>query len=238
MSDPTEPGTPDNALPVDEFDDDFADSGVADLAAEAARLTRVEKKADKKNKQRHAIRIEHKVPGRIRMRIPAAKDNPKFLKLFQNVFSAIPGIVKVKAKPDTGSIVIHYDPNHEAEFQREFTLCCAQHDMAVQSALPGDEIGEMAKKIQAEAEFLAQRSEGVRVAVEFFKRLDYQIKATTDNTIDLKIVLVGGLAVATFVQIGAEAATPMWVTLALFGVNHFIEMKQEGRSPTAAPASA
>jgi hypothetical protein len=233
MSDPTEPGTPENALPVDEFDDDFADSGVADLAAEAARLTRVEKK----KKRQQAIRIEHKVPGRIRMRIPAAKDNPKFLKLFHSVFSTIPGIVKVKSKADTGSIVIHYDPNHEAEFQREFTRCCAQHDMAVQSALPGDEIGELAKKIQAEAEFLAQRSEAVRVGVEFFKKLDYQIKATTDNTIDLKIVLVGGLAVATFVQIGAEAATPMWVTLALFGVNHFIEMKQEGRSPAAAPAS-
>ena len=233
MSLPSERDTPDDAASADEFDD-FADSGAADLVAEATRVANLEKK----KKQRQAIRIEHKVPGRIRMKIPAAKDNPKFLKLFHNVFSAIPGIVKVKSKADTGSIVIHYDPNHEAEFQREFTRCCAQHDMAVQSALPGDEIGEMAKKIQAEAEFLAERSAAVRVGVDFFKKLDYQIKATTDNALDLKIVLVGALAVATFVEIGAEAATPMWVTLALFGVNHFIEMKQEGRSATVAPAPA
>jgi hypothetical protein len=230
MSLPSEPDDPATAYAFD----DFVDSGAADLVAEATRLASIEKK----KKHRRAIRIEHKVPGRIRMRIPAAKDNPKFLKLFQSVFSTIPGIVKVKSKPDTGSIVIHYDPNHEAEFQREFTRCCAQNDMAVQSALPGDEIGAMAKKIQAEAEFLAERSEAVRVGVDFFKKLDYQIKATTDNTLDLKIVLVGALAVATFVEIGAEAATPMWVTLALFGVNHFLEMKQEGRPATVAPVSA
>jgi hypothetical protein len=228
----SKPSEPDNAAPAYDMDE-MADSGAADLLAEAARVSHLAKK----KKHHHAIRIEHKVPGRIRMKIPHAKDNPAFLKPFQNVFSAIPGIVKVKTKPDTGSIIIHYDPHHEAEFQREFGRCCAQHEMTVHSALPGDEIGEMAKKIEAEAEFLAERSQAVRVTVDMFKKLDYQIKSVTDNTIDLKIVLVCGLAVATFVEIGAEAATPMWVTLALFGVNHFIEMKQEGRT-VAAPAAS
>jgi hypothetical protein len=230
MSKPSEPDTPDSPLPADAYDE-LADSGAADLAAEAARLTDRAKK-----KKRHAIRIEHKVPGRIRMKIHGAKDNPQFLNAFHNVFAAIPGIEKVKSKPDTGSIVIHYNPHREAEFQRHFSHCCAQHDMAVHSALPGDEIGEMAKKIEAEAEFLAQHSQAVRVTVDLFKKLDYQIKATTDNTIDLKIVLVAGLAVATFTQIGPDAATPMWVTLALFGVNHLIEMKQPGQAAAVSAA--
>jgi hypothetical protein len=184
-------------------------------------------------KKKREVRIEHKVPGRIRMKIPSAKNNPEFLALFQNVFSSVNGITKVKAKPETGSIVIHYDLQREAEFQTHFHHCCAQHDMTVKAALPGDEIDEIAKTIEAEAEFLAERSEAVRATVDLFKKLDYQIKAMTGNTVDLKIVLVGGLAVATFVEIGAEAATPMWVTLALFAVNHFVEMKQETRSPVA-----
>jgi hypothetical protein len=233
MSKLSEPDAPAPRPSADALDDDFADSGVADLAAEAARLDRLEKK-----KKPRAIRIEHKVPGRIRMKIPGAKDNPKFLKLFQSVFSAIPGITKIKPKPDTGCIIIHYDPQREAEFQRNFSHCCAQHDVAVQSGLPGDEIGEMAKKIQAEAEFLAERSEVFRVTVDMFKKLDYQIKATTNNSIDLKIVLVGGLAVATFVEIGAEAATPMWVTLGLFAVNHFLTMQQDARPGAAALPAA
>jgi hypothetical protein len=202
----------------------------ADTAEAAADAVRPAKK------KRKAISIEHKVPGRIRMKIPAAKNNPEFLDAFQSVFTAIPGVSKVKPKADTGSIVIHYDPRHEAEFQRHFHHCCAQHEVAVQNNLPGDEIGEMARKIEAEAEFLAERSHTVRALVDMCKKLDYQIKATTGNTVDLKIVLVGGLAVATVVEIGAEAATPMWVTLGLFAMNHFLELKQEGR-PAALPTA-
>jgi hypothetical protein len=192
-------------------------------------------------KKKHKARIEHKVPGRMRIKIPSAKGNPGILEVFESVFSAIPGITKVKPKRETGSIVIHYDPKREVEFQNQFHQCCAQHEVSVSNARPGDEIEEIAKKIEAEAEFLAERSELVRATVDMFKAVDYQIKAATGNTIDLKIVLVGGLAVTTFVEIGAEAATPMWVTLALFAVNHFIEMKHEpvpAKAPAKVPAAA
>ena len=52
-----------------------------------------------------------------------------------------------------------------------------------------------------------------------------KLKITTGNTVDLKIVLAGGLAAFTFLEIGATAATPMWVTLALFSLNHFAELQ-------------
>jgi len=199
------------------------------------------------SKRKHKARIEHKTPGRIRMKIPSAKSNPEVLDVFVNAFSAVPGITKVNPKRETGSIVIHYDPKREAEFESHFHHCWHQHDMGAGggagagAARPGDEIEEIAKKIEAEAEFLAERSELVRATVDLFKGLDYQIKAVSGNTIDLKIVLVGGLAVATFVEIGAEAATPMWVTLALFAVNHFIEMKHDpsnGGRTAMTPAGA
>ena len=32
------------------------------------------------------------------------------------------------------------------------------------------------------------------------------------------------LAGFTFLEIGAAAATPMWVTLAIFSLNHFVEL--------------
>jgi hypothetical protein len=189
-------------------------------------------------KKKKTVRIEHKVPGRIRMKIPSAKDNPEFLATFQQVFATIPGVSKVHPKPDTGSIVIHYDPLREAEFEQHFHHHCAQQEVAVHSELPGNEINDIAKKIEAEAEFLAERSEAVRHTVDFCRKLDRQIRKTTDNTIDLKIVLVGGLAAATFVEIGMAAATPMWVTLSLFAMNHVLELKQEGRPGTAPQAQA
>jgi hypothetical protein len=82
----------------------------------------------------------------------------------------------------------------------------------------------LANKIKAEAEFFAERSELAKTTVDLFRNLDLQLKLTTGNTIDLKILLAGGLAAYTFWEIGAEAATPMWVTLALFSLNHFAEL--------------
>ena len=41
------------------------------------------------------------------------------------------------------------------------------------------------------------------------------------------MVLCIGLVGFTVFEVGAAAATPVWVTLTLFGLNHFIEMQSE-----------
>jgi hypothetical protein len=62
----------------------------------------------------------------------------------------------------------------------------------------------------------------------------------TGNLMDLKMVLCVGLVGFMIFEVGAAAATPVWVTLTLFGLNHFIEMQSElaegVREGEAAPA--
>jgi len=180
--------------------------------------------------KRHKARIEHKVPGRIRMRVPSGKTNPEILEVYREVLSHIPGITTVTTKPATGNIIIHYDTKQEAEFHNHLSFYGVQHS----APLPGDDIKLMADKIKAEADFLAQRSEFAKTTVTFFTALDKQLKLSTGNAIDLKIVLAAGLAAYTFWEIGASAATPMWVTLALFSLNHFAELHTG--HPAMAPA--
>ena len=182
--------------------------------------------------KQHA-QIAHQMPGRIRIRIPAAKGNPELLEQIRQVFTGRPGLERTRVKPDAGSIVLRYDPKDEGTFEGQLM----QHWQRVVPLMPpppkkpskghgrpGDEFDQVTRKLEAEAEFLAGRSQSARAVVDFFKQADHQIKALTNNAIDLKIVLALGLAVATFVEIGAHAATPMWVTLALFALNHFLEM--------------
>jgi len=78
----------------------------------------------------------------------------------------------------------------------------------------------------AEVECLAGYSQWTHAAVEFFKQFDRQIGAATGDAIDLKIVLALDLAVVTFLGVGAAAATPMWVTLALFALDHWMNQRQ------------
>jgi hypothetical protein len=198
-----------------------SDNGVKPGDAPDADPSRAQPPSEKKRK----ARIEHKIPGRIRMKVPHAKRNPEILEVYRVAFSAIPGIIKVNPKPETGSIVIHYDPKLEAEFEHRFHTCCAHHQVAVDIDLPGDEISKIARKIENEAQFLAERSELAKTTVQLCKNLNRELKTATGNTVDLQIVLAGGLAAFTFLEIGASAATPMWVTLALFSLNHFAELQ-------------
>jgi hypothetical protein len=170
------------------------------------------------------------------MKIPSAKGNPELLKQISETFAVIPGIEQITVNPTTGSVVLHYCTDQHDEFhggiQRHYA-----HAMPHGFVPPRTDIDEFANKIEAEAEFLARNSESARAVVEFCKKVDREIKRATDNTVDLKILLALGLIGVTVFEIGASAATPVWVTLTLFAVNHFIEMHtpQASAEPANAP---
>ena len=184
------------------------------------------------------VQIAHQMPGRVRFKIPAARDDPHLLEQIREILNGIPGLKQIRVKPDAGSIVLLYDPNDAPRFEAQMIERWRQVQPLMpqrspkKAKLPGDEFERVTRKIEAEAEFLAGHSHSARAIVDFFKEAAREIKTLTNNMIDLKIVLALALAVATFAGIGASAATPMWVTLALFALNHFIEIQ----TPVATPA--
>jgi cation transport ATPase len=181
------------------------------------------------------LQIAHQIPGRIRMKVPSAKDNPQLLEQIKQTFSVIPGVEQVSVNPSTGSVVLHYDTEQHDQFHGHL-----QHHTGGHEKPPNNEIDALANKIEQEAQFLAEHSHTAKVIVDFFKETDKQIKLATHNTIDLKIVLATGIAGFTIFEVGVSAATPVWVTLAMFGLNHMIQANSpdaEGDDePVAAPA--
>jgi hypothetical protein len=172
------------------------------------------------------LKIEHQVPGRVRMKIPAGKRNPELLKQISEVFAVIPGIEEIITNPATGSVVLHYDTDRHDEFHGSFGPHYETHAAAYGAHGADTELDKLTNSIEAEAEFLASHSHTARVVVDFVKKLDHEIKRATDNNIDLKIVFAVGIIALTVFEVGATAATPVWVTLAIFTVNHFIEMHE------------
>src|ERR1700738_5224631 len=166
--------------------------------------------------------VAHQVPGRVRMKIPGAKNKPELLQQIAETFAAIPGIEEIAVNPHTGSLVIRYDTDQHDEFHDHFHR---QHGVRTNGYRPpATEIDELAQRIEREAEFLARNSESARAVVDFFKKLDREIRTATDNNVDLKILLAAGIIGFTVFEVGAAAATPVWVTLTLFGLNHVIEL--------------
>ena len=184
--------------------------------------------------KRRKAQIEHKVRGRIRVKVPSARLSPDLLEFYRKAFSTIPGVVSVRVSPESDSIILHYDPKLESEFEQHFASRANQH-LTMVEARPGDEIAKIADQIEDEAELLAAHSSAARATVDFFKALDRELRLLTDNTIDLKVLVAAGLAAYAFIKVGFEASTPIWVTLAVFAFNHFIEL-QGGRPIASASA--
>lgn len=180
------------------------------------------------------LQIAHQVPGRIRMKVPSAKENPELLEQIKQTFSVIPGIEEVIVNPATGSIVLHYDTDRHDEFHGKL-----EHHTGGHYKPPANEIEALATKIEQEAEYLAEHSHTARVVVDFFKDFDNGIKIATGNVVDLKILLAAGIAGFTIFEVGANASTPVWVTLAIFALNHMIQANMaaaEQAEPAGAPA--
>jgi cation transport ATPase len=164
------------------------------------------------------LQIAHQVPGRIRMKVPSVKTNPELAEQIKQTFAAIPGIDEVTVNPITGSVVLKYDTEKHDEFHGHL-----HHHTGGHYKPPNNEIDSLASKIEQEAEYLAEHSHTAKVVVDFFKDADRQIKLATGNVVDLKIVLAAGIAGFTIFEVGASAATPVWVTLSIFALNHIIQ---------------
>ncbi len=178
------------------------------------------------------LQIAPQGPGRIRRKGPSAKDNPELREQIKQTCSVIPGIEEVTINPTTGSVVLHYDTDRHDEFHGRL-----EHHTGGHYRPPTNEIDALANKIEQEAEYLAEHSHTAKVIVDFFRDFDHGIKVASGNVIDLKIVLAAGIAGFTVFEVGATAATPVWVTLAVFALNHMTQANMAA-TEQAEPARA
>ncbi|HZQ53401.1 MAG TPA: hypothetical protein VFB14_14450 [Bryobacteraceae bacterium] len=173
---------------------------------------------------RHRVRTAHRMPGRIRLKLDGSSRKAHELEDLKRTIASMPGVDRVEANLASGSLVIHYDPKLYGRFHHQLK----EHgDSTGTFHLDVPDIGEGAdliKSVEEEADFLAEHSETARVMVNGFRSLDRAIRRATDNTVDLKVLLPLGLAVYSFVEIGLEAATPLWITLGIFSFNSFVQL--------------
>jgi Heavy metal associated domain 2 len=121
------------------------------------------------------VQIAHQMPGRVRFKIPMARDNPELLEQIRRTFADMPGLKQTSVKPDAGSIVLIYDPDETAAFEAQLmqhwagAIPSMPRRSPKKRKLPGDEFDRVTRKIEAEAEFLAGHSHSARAIVDSSK---------------------------------------------------------------------
>ncbi len=168
--------------------------------------------------------IAHNVPGRMRIRVAGGKRDPRLLESVRACAAKVPGATRVQVNKDTGSVVIHYRNRTLKQFAEGLSEQ-GLSSQAFQLSVPEiGEAGEMWSMMEHESEFLAAHSQLARSVVEETKRLDTAVKEATDNALDLKVLVPLGLAVVSFVYLGTDISTPLWLSLGVFSFNSFVSL--------------
>lgn len=152
------------------------------------------------------------------MRLARSNRDPRLLGELRDFISGLGGVETVEVNPTTGSILVRYRPESQGKLQMVLAN--------VTGAPPFPEMPdqELAADLEREARFLESHSELALQVMKGLKDLNRGVREASGNTVDLKVLLPAGLAAWAFFKMGVEAATPLWVTLAIFAFNSFIEL--------------
>jgi hypothetical protein len=161
--------------------------------------------------------IVHTIPGRMRIRIPSARADNKFLDQARAALRALPHVVEVSSNPLTGSLLVTYPPALQREFEGALT-------MGNGSPLPFDLKPADPPRSRRRKRRKKRDSELSRAVTDFFTEIDDAIKESTDNVLDLKTLLPLTLAALGITYVRGGKGTPVWLTLMLFAFSSFIAL--------------
>lgn len=159
--------------------------------------------------------VHHHLPGRMRLRIPAAKGEAGELEEISSAIARTPGINRVEYNPVTGSILIQYAPDQYKSLR------------ALESGLGGSAAPITLNSSDHTDSALHRRprygrSIAARRVDSFFKQIDNEIRMATDNEVDLKFILPFGVGIVGLLALRYSSVTPLWLTLMIFAFNSFL----------------
>ena len=164
------------------------------------------------------------IPGRIRLKIPHAKHNARVLEAIAESTRTLSGVQSVEHNPTTGSLLIHYDPQLNGNFEKQL----AEHGASTRH------FSLQPSQPQASGRRPSRRqSEAAKTISHFFTSVDDEVRYVTDNYLDLKVLLplaAIGVGITTFAREGSRV-TPIWLTLGIFAFSSFLSLHSVVGSP-------
>ncbi len=162
--------------------------------------------------------VHHHIPGRLRIRVPAAKGEEGLLRELSSAIAKAPGITEVEYNQLTGSILIQYSPQKHSNLDSlDAGLSASAVPIVVKKVLPADHASLGRRQHRR-----GRRSIAAIKVDSFFSQLDNEIRSATDNELDLKFILplvVGALGIFS---LRYSSTTPLWLTLLIFAFHSFL----------------
>jgi hypothetical protein len=160
--------------------------------------------------------VQHSLPGRLRLRVPAAKGEEHELQEISSAIAKTEGIDQVEYNPITGSILIRYSAERYNNLRAlESGLSASAAPIALNNSHPRHD-GKQGPRYERGRSIAAKRVNAL------FKQLDHEIRVASHNEVDLKFILPFGAAVLGLLALRYSSITPLWLTLMIFAFNAFL----------------
>jgi len=160
---------------------------------------------------RDIAELIHHIPGRMRLRIRAAKGNPGKLTAIERSLEGLSGVRLVEIKPTLGTIIIQYDRDLFTGFMGKLADYAMEHDLFA--------IGE--RKMAAPV------SNADRSIKGFFGTLDRTVQSAVGNAISLKELLPLALGFYGLAFVDKAAAAAQWLNWIQFAIGTYMDLHQQ-----------
>jgi Heavy metal associated domain 2 len=163
--------------------------------------------------------VHHHIPGRLRIRVPAAKGEEELLRELSLAIAKAPGISEVEYNQVTGSILIQYSPQkHGTLDSLDAEMAASEVPIVVKKILPDQRPSHDRRPRRS------RRSLAARKVDSFFTQLDNEIRTATDDEFDLKFILPLVVGVLGIFSYRRSSAAPLWLTLMIFAFHSFLNL--------------
>jgi hypothetical protein len=161
--------------------------------------------------------VHHHIPGRLRIRVPAAKGEEQVLRELSSAIAKAPGISEVEYNPVTGSILIQYSRQEHSNLDSlDAGLSASAVPIVVKKMLPEERPSHDRRRRRGRRSLAAIKVDS------FFRQLDNEIRSATDDELDLKFILPLVVGVLGIFSLRHSSTTPLWLTLLIFAFHSFL----------------
>jgi hypothetical protein len=161
--------------------------------------------------------VHHHIPGRLRIRVPAAKGEEQLLRELSEAIAKAPGVSEVEYNPVIGSILIQYSAEHHDNLDSLHAgLNASAVPISVKQVRPAEHVPQDGRRRRH------RRSAAATAVDSFFTQLDNEIRSATGNEFDLKFIMPFAVGVAGLFALRYSSTTPLWLTLLIFAFHSFL----------------
>lgn len=167
--------------------------------------------------------IVHRIPGRMRLRIPSAKADSEFLEQARAAVAQLPHVLEVSCNPLTGSLLITYPRESQREFEDTLILGNGSPMPFVLQVTPQAST-DPARKPRGRP----QHSDLSRAVSDVVAAIDDAVRESTGNLLDLRTLLPLAMGGIGLTWMGRTKGTPLWLTLMIFAFSSFVALHGSG----------